>query len=501
MALKKNIISSYVGQFYVTALGLLIVPTYIEYMGAEAYGLVGFFAMLQACFNLLDLGLGPTLAREAARIRGGAASVVEHLRLMRTLNIIFLVIAMVGGSVLFLMADKIAIEWLKGILLSHKAISRSIELISLVVALRWISGLYRAYISGAESFVWLNSYNSFIATLRFFGVLPLLIYFDNSPVAFFIYQALVAVIEVLGLFVKSRTLLPLCPNRSEIGWNLRLLVASTKGVLNFSMGIAFTSSVWVLVTQLDKLVLSKILPLADYGYFTLAVLAASGVMMISGPLSNAVNPRITFLHANGAIESVFQVYRATTQMVVVLAIPACMMLAFFPYETLMVWTNDSSAAGKAANVLVLYALGNGFLVVASLPLLLQYASGNIRLHVVGNICYVLILIPSILYGAIYHGMIGAGYAWLVANLFSFVIWTAVVHAKFMPKKHFRWLVDDVGVSASLACTFALIFKFNYDWPTGRIESFVTLVIMGLVLVFISSLGSSVVRDRVFKKSI
>ena len=31
-------------------------PLYIKYMGAEAYGLVGFFTMLQAWFGLLDMG-------------------------------------------------------------------------------------------------------------------------------------------------------------------------------------------------------------------------------------------------------------------------------------------------------------------------------------------------------------------------------------------------------------------------------------------------------------
>ena len=45
-----------------------MLPMYIKYMGAEAYGLVGFFSMLQAWFNLLDLRLTPTIGRETARL-------------------------------------------------------------------------------------------------------------------------------------------------------------------------------------------------------------------------------------------------------------------------------------------------------------------------------------------------------------------------------------------------------------------------------------------------
>ena len=33
-----------------------MVPLYVRYMGVEAYGLVGFYAMLQGWFMLLDMG-------------------------------------------------------------------------------------------------------------------------------------------------------------------------------------------------------------------------------------------------------------------------------------------------------------------------------------------------------------------------------------------------------------------------------------------------------------
>lgn len=67
MSLKRNILASYASQIYVTLAGLLILPVYLQYMGAEVYGLVGFFTMLQAWFNLLDMGRTPTVAREPTR--------------------------------------------------------------------------------------------------------------------------------------------------------------------------------------------------------------------------------------------------------------------------------------------------------------------------------------------------------------------------------------------------------------------------------------------------
>jgi O-antigen/teichoic acid export membrane protein len=50
-SLKRNILANYVSQFYVTIIGIVAMPLYLRYLGVEAYGLVGFFAMLQAWFN------------------------------------------------------------------------------------------------------------------------------------------------------------------------------------------------------------------------------------------------------------------------------------------------------------------------------------------------------------------------------------------------------------------------------------------------------------------
>ena len=75
--LKRNIFANYLSMFYVTLVGVAIVPLYIKYMGAEAYGLVGFYAMLQVWFNLLDMGLTPTIARETARFHRGAVDALH----------------------------------------------------------------------------------------------------------------------------------------------------------------------------------------------------------------------------------------------------------------------------------------------------------------------------------------------------------------------------------------------------------------------------------------
>jgi O-antigen/teichoic acid export membrane protein len=112
MALKSNIAANYASQLYSTLIGILLVPLYLQYLGAEAYGLVGFFALLQTWFNLLDIGLTPSIARETARFQGGALSAIAFRRVHRALSVIFLSVALIGGAALLLAAEPITERWL-----------------------------------------------------------------------------------------------------------------------------------------------------------------------------------------------------------------------------------------------------------------------------------------------------------------------------------------------------------------------------------------------------
>jgi O-antigen/teichoic acid export membrane protein len=493
MSLKKNILASYASQIYVTLIGILMLPQYLKYMGAEAYGLVGFFTMLQAWFNLLDMGLTLTVARETARFRGGATDALSYRRLLRALQLIFFVIALLGGGAMFAFSGHIADGWLKVQTLPLTQVRLALQLMAVGVALRWMSGLYRGCISGSEALVWLGGFNAFVATLRFAGVLPVLIWVGDSPAVFFTYQLLVAVVELAGLAAKAFDLFPGVPQGRLPGWSPASLFAPIKPVLKFSLTIAFTSSVWVLVTQTDKLVLSKLLPLADYGYFTLAVLAASGVMVITGPVSGALLPRMARLQAEGDEVGLIKLYRNATQMVAVIAVPACLVLAFFAEQVLWVWTGDAATAVQAAPVLRLYAIGNGFLALAAFPYYLQFAKGDLKLHLTGNAIFVLILIPSLVWATWRYGVIGAGYTWLGSNAVFFLAWVPLVHRRLVKGLHIRWLTRDLGCVAVPSIAAVSLVSCVVTWPQDRLDMLLIIGAISVLAVVAGAAGLEIVR--------
>jgi O-antigen/teichoic acid export membrane protein len=485
VSLKRNILANYASQIYVTLIGIVMVPVYVKYMGAEAYGLVGFFAMLQAWFQLLDMGLTPTMARETARYQGGRTDALSLRRLLRVLEGVFVSVALVGAALLAGGAHDIATDWLKVEVLPLGEVETAIQLIALIVALRLVCGLYRGAINGFERLVWLGGFNAAIATARFVLVIPLFIYVGASPTHFFVFQLLVAVAELMLLVAKTYRLLPrvVVAGQMTAPWDWMHF----RGVLKFSLSIAFTSSVWVLVTQTDKLVLSKLLTLTDYAYFTLAVLVAGGVLVLSGPISGALMPRMARLVAERNDEGLVEIYRSASRLVAAIIVPAVLILAFFADKVLIAWTGDMAISAMAAPVLTLYAVGNGVLALAAFPYYLQFAKGDLKLHVIGNMMFLLFLIPAVVWAASRFGAIGAGYAWLVANIIYFVVWIPLVHKRFAPGLHLRWLSTDVGAMTLVPIVMVLAMDYLVTWPTSRVLLTVYLSMAGVLLMGVTFL--------------
>jgi O-antigen/teichoic acid export membrane protein len=499
-SLKLNILANFASQLYVTLIGIVMVPVHVHYMGVEAFGLVGFFAMMQAWFQLLDMGLSPTLAREVAHYRGGALDILTLRRLIRALEGIFCCVAVAGSGAVAALSGVIATNWLKVEQLPMAEVKSAIALIAAIVGLRWAAGLYRSAVSGFERQVWLSGLNVFIATARFVVVIPVFILVGATPAIFFTYQLGVALIEVIALIAKTYSLLPPIERAGQVGWSW----SPVRKVLMFSLSMSFASLAWVLVTQTDKLILSKLLTLSDYAYFTLSVLAASGVNLISLPVSQALLPRLTKLSAEGNEASMLILYRKATQVVCLLVVPTALTLALFSENVLWAWTGDPRIVHEAASMLSLYALGNGIVSIAAFSYYLQYAKGDLRLYLIGNLFFIILMIPTLIWAASTYGGVGAGWTWMLVNLIFFIVWMPIVHGRFIKGFHLDWLFNDVGKIAFFTIICGLIIKYVMPLPINRIQSILFPISSFGVLLVAATMCSSFARRSIlfycFRKS-
>lgn len=167
--LKKNLIANYLGQGWVAIMGLAFIPIYIKYLGIEAYGLIGLFALLQAWLSLLDMGMTPTLGREMARFTGGSHSAQSIRDLLRSIEVIAFGIAVLIAGGIALSANWIATSWLQAEALPAEVVAQAFMVMGLVTAIRFMESVYRSSIVGLQRQVLFNVVNSAMATLRGLG--------------------------------------------------------------------------------------------------------------------------------------------------------------------------------------------------------------------------------------------------------------------------------------------------------------------------------------------
>lgn len=491
-SIKRNLIANYVSQFYVMGVGVVMAPVYLSYMGQEAYGLIGFFTVMGAWFQLLDIGLTPTLVRETARFRGGAISVNALRSMLRALELFFGVVSVAGGAAIVLLARPIATHWLKVEYLPVGEVAWAVALMGMAIPLRWISGLYRGVVNGFERQVWLGGYNITIATIRFVGVIGIFKTLGAAPENFFAYQLVVAAVELAGLAIMTYRLVHRgSVARERFSWKPFL------ANLSFSLTIAFTATVWLALMQTDRMVLSKTLTLSAYGVFSIAIVAAATVSALGAALGQAVLPRLTKFVAEGDIAGMTTLYRNATQVTCVIAAPVVATLAFFAEPVLRAWTGKPFVAHQAAPILCLYVIGNGWVSLCAFPYYLQYAKGNLRLHLIGNVIQILLVVPVIFLVAKRFGPVGTGAVWALSNGLYFLAYVPIVHSRFFPGNHWKWVLGDI-LPIVLPVTLGGWFLFSVlSWPSSRLMTLAEAIAVGTLLLAIAGMGSTLIRARLF----
>jgi len=492
MRLKENVMANYLGRFYTITIGIVILPIYLQYLGAEAYGLVGFFTMLMSWIMLLDMGFSKVLSREAARLKDKEGGIVELKMALRSVESIMLILGLIIYIAIFIFTDWISIHWLDINELPLNIVETSIKIMGFILIIKWYVSLYNSLILGFEEQVWLNIYKVLIATFRSIGGLILVIYITNNIFYYFIYQALVTLIEIT---ILNRKVYSRLPQQTTI---MRPSIKAIKKIAPFALGVGYTSGVWVVYTQLDKLLLSHYIPLNEYGYFTLVVLVSGAIMQFSSPLSQAIIPRMTSLLSNGRERDMLNIYKKGTLYIAILIFSVVGIISFYSYELLYSWTGDSLAATWASPVLFWYAIGNGVLSISAFQYYLQFAHGDLTYHIKFNTYFPLITLPIVFYSVTHYGAIGAGIAWFVIQFISFLFWPYYIHNRFAKGIHRDWVLK--CIVPPLIITIAYIFLLNYidiDFTNfSRFWTFLLLTILGLLLLILNLLSVSEIKAKI-----
>ena len=437
LTLKKNILANYLGNFWTSLMGLVFIPSYIFYLGMESYGLIGFFAVLQASLILLDGGVTPTVSREMSRFTGGLHSPETIRDLLRTMETLIFVIACIFVFSVFISAEWIACNWLKVEKLPIEVVKNALMIMGLITALRLFEGLFRGALIGLQRQVVFNIFNSAMATLRGAGAWLMLKFFSTSILHFFYWQAFISCLTVLIFYTLVYRRIPGISRRGRFS-SLEL-----SKVWRFTAGIFISTLLAFLLTQIDKILLSRILSLKEFGKYNLAYTVANSILLLVGPVTQAHLPRLTELFSKDMRTELRQVFHQGAQMVSVIAGTAALVFWFFGETMLQDWFSaeiNSSELALLAGLLMAGTLLNAFM---NMPYLLQLALGKSKLVLSVNVVAVAAFIPAILYLSPTYGAFGTAWAWIALNVGYIVFASESMLSDLFPGEVRAWLIKDI----------------------------------------------------------
>lgn len=479
--IKKNIIANFVGNAWVALMSLAFIPINIHLMGIEAYGLIGFLVTMQAVFSVFDMGLGATMNREVARLSELTENVQGIRNLARTLEWTYWAIAILIGVTVIVFAPFISGNWLQSSEIAPETIWQAVVMMGFIIGLRLPSSLYSGGLMGLQRQVLYNVLKTFLETLRSGGAVLILWLVSPSIQAYLTWQIITTGLATFSMGWLFWNNLPGPKIRAEFQ---PLLI---RNIWHFTAGMAGISIMSAILSNMDKIILSRMLSLETFGYFMVANAIATALFFVISPVYSAILPRLTQLVASGNSELMVKTYHQGSQFMAVIVLPVATVIALFSPEILVLWTSSPQTANQAHNMTSILIVGMALSGMMHIPYALLLAHGWTKIHFLWTLASVLTLAPLMIFLTKFFGQTGAVIATVLVSASYILCVVPHIHKRLVPGALWKWYIVDNGLPLAAAIAVASIARFLITGPMNNIylicEIFLTYLITVVAAMF------------------
>jgi O-antigen/teichoic acid export membrane protein len=346
---------------------------------------------------------------------------------------------------------------------------------------------------GLQKQVLLNGINVFEATLRGLGAVLVLWLISPTIQAFFIWQIFISMVHVLLVAFFLWHSLPKSGHRSHFQKDLLFRI------WRFAAGMTGITLLATILTQTDKIILSKMLPLEIFGYYTLAGAVAMTLYRLIGPVFSAIYPIFTQLISLGDQHGLKELYHTICQFVSVLIFPVGFIIAFFSYDILLIWTQNQLTA---ENTYLLTSILTCAMVLSGsmyIPYALQLAYGWTKLSIYTNLIAIMLLTPLMILMTSQYGAVGGASVHLILNSGYVLIAIHFMHRRLLPHEKWRWYWEDVGVPLVAAVSTAGMGRLLIGSQTSRFMMMSGLIIVSIFTLGVTAMATTKTRTWILSK--
>jgi len=367
----------------------------------------------------------------------------------------------------------IAGHWIRSNSIPLRGVRDAVTLMGILAFFQWPMSFYQGGLTGLRKQVLFNVLRVIGSTVTNAGAVLALWLIRPTIHVFFVWLVGANAVMVLvwtTSFWKSLPRGTRSPQlRARLLRNIGYFAAGMSGIATFSL----------ILGQADKLVLSRVLDLKSFGYYSIAGFFATGLVLIVTSVFNTIFPQFSALVAEDNEEAVIRLYHKGTQLMLLLIIPLTSVLALFSVEVLRLWTRNPEVARNAGPIATILVLAAAINAVMYLPFTLQLAYGWTSLGLKITISLTVIVVPAVWVMAKHYGPIGAAYVFLGLQVFNMLVGVPLTHRRLLRHEMTKWFVHDIAppVAASV-----LVVGLARVFVSKVLPPLVTLGMLSLVLV-------------------
>jgi O-antigen/teichoic acid export membrane protein len=185
-----------------------------------------------------------------------------------------------------------------------------------------------------------------------------------------------------------------------------------------------------------------------------------------------------------------------------LIFPVAIVIAFFSYEVILLWTQNQATAEKTHLILSILICGTALNGIMHPPYALQLAFGWTQLSFYKNIIAVILLVPLIIYTTTHYGAAGAASVWLLLNIGYIVFEIPIMHLRLLRQEMWRWYGQDFAAPLIAGLSVAGVGRFFFHGTTSSFMTLlyvlvVSIVTLGIVVISVPTMRSRF-SDRLLK---
>jgi O-antigen/teichoic acid export membrane protein len=267
----------------------------------------------------------------------------------------------------------------------------------------------------------------------------------------------------------------------------------------FAGGMFGTAVFGFLFGQVDKLILSKLLTLEDFGVYSLASTVAGAIFIFVNPVAQAIQPRLMNQFAMGDITGYTKNFRLSSALLSALTGAFAAIMVTSGFQVMLIWTSSPALASQIAFLVALITLGNLFSAYVRILSLAQYATGWTSLSVYSGMAGFLTISPLLFVFTSKYGVIGAAWVWFLLNLIYFLIYYYLIFQRILIDQGVIWLSKDIFAPAVTALGVTWLLSYLPSFSQGAAFRGATLLAISALSCFAALLTIDEVRRWLFRQ--